>query len=295
MKTVSFTGKSGTGKSYQATALAQRRGFDAIIDDGLLIYKGQIVAGTSAKKCATKAAAMRAALFNVAEHRDAVAAAINELRPNAIMIIGTSDRMTDIVAEQLGIAPVEERIYIEDVSTEEDMQQAAHYRIDEGEHLIPAPMGQLKRDFAGYFMNPLKLIRDRALGTALDVNHGSRNKQEDSPGERTVVRPTFSYSGTFEISEQVIRDIINIAARKYRSHLVVVDRMSHGKQLNMSVTIDVRVIKDSSSIESCEAFQKDVYDTISHMTSFTLENVNVRICDVVGSTGELASEKLHGQ
>ena len=56
MKIVSFTGKSGTGKSYQATALAQRRGFDAIIDDGLLIYKGQIVAGTSAKKCASKAA-----------------------------------------------------------------------------------------------------------------------------------------------------------------------------------------------------------------------------------------------
>lgn len=295
MKTVSFTGKSGTGKSYQATALAQRRGFDAIIDDGLLIYKGQIVAGTSAKKCKTKAAAMRAALFNVAEHRDAVVAAINDLKPNAIMIIGTSDRMTDIVAEQLGIAPIEERIYIEDVSTEEDMQQAAHHRIDEGEHLIPAPMGQLKRDFAGYFMNPLKLIRDRALGTALDVNQGSKNKHESSSDERTVVRPTFSYSGTFEISEQVIRDIINIAARKYRAHLVVVDRMSHGKQLNMSVTIDVRVVKDSSSIESCEAFQKDVYDAISHMTSFTLENVNVRICDVVRNPGELASEKLHGQ
>ena len=78
MKTVSFTGKSGTGKSYQATALAQRRRFDAIIDDGLLIYKGQIVAGTSAKKCATKAAAMRAALFNVQEQRDAVVAAIEE-------------------------------------------------------------------------------------------------------------------------------------------------------------------------------------------------------------------------
>ena len=61
MKVVSFTGKSGTGKSFQATALAQRRGFDAIIDDGLLIYKGQIVAGTSAKKCASKAAAMRTA------------------------------------------------------------------------------------------------------------------------------------------------------------------------------------------------------------------------------------------
>ncbi|MBR2674532.1 MAG: hypothetical protein IKE52_03635 [Mogibacterium sp.] len=295
MKTISFTGKSGTGKSYQATALAQRRGFDAIIDDGLLIYKGQIVAGTSAKKCKTKAAAMRAALFNVAEQKDAVVAAIEEHKPNAIMIIGTSDRMTDIIASQLGIGAVEERIYIEDVSTEEDRKQAAHHRIDEGEHLIPAPMGQLRRDFAGYFMNPLKLIRDMALGTALDVDSGSKGKADDTSDERTVVRPTFSYSGTFEISEQVIKDIIKIAARKYSPNLVVVDRMSNGKPLNMSVTIDVRVIRSAESIDGCMAFQKDVYETISRMTAFTIENVNVRICDIARDYRDLVSAKLHGQ
>ena len=115
-----LVGESGTGKSYQATALAQRKGFEAIIDDGLLIYKGQIVAGTSAKKCTTKAAAMRAALFNVAEQREEVIKAIEEHKPKALMIIGTSDRMTDIIADQLGFGPIEERIYIEDVSTEED-------------------------------------------------------------------------------------------------------------------------------------------------------------------------------
>ena len=95
MKVVSFTGKSGTGKSFQATALAQRRGFDAIIDDGLFIYKGQIVAGSSAKKCASKAAAMRTALFNYEDHREEVKAAIESYKPKALMIIGTSDRMTD--------------------------------------------------------------------------------------------------------------------------------------------------------------------------------------------------------
>ena len=85
MKVVSFTGKSGTGKSFQATALAQRRGFDAIIDDGLLIYKGQIVAGSSAKKCASKAAAMRTALFNYEAHREEVKDAIANYDPQALM------------------------------------------------------------------------------------------------------------------------------------------------------------------------------------------------------------------
>lgn len=295
MKTVSFTGKSGTGKSYQATALAQRRRFDAIIDDGLLIYKGQIVAGTSAKKCATKAAAMRAALFNVPEQRDAVVAAIKEHKPNVIMIIGTSDRMTDIIADQLGIDKPSERIYIEDVSTEEDRKLAAHYRIDEGEHVIPAPLGQLRRDFAGYFMNPLKHFRDKARGTSLNTPQPEKPKDSGPSDDRTVVRPTFSYSGNFEISEQVIRDIINITASKYEGSLMVVDRMSNGKQLNMSVTIDVRVLKDSSAIDSCMDFQRDVHETISGMTAFTIDNVNVRISDIADDHADLISRKLHGQ
>ena len=168
MKVASFTGKSGTGKSFQATALAQSRGFDAIIDDGLLIYKGRIVAGSSAKKCASKAAAMRTALFNYEDHREAVREAIQQYDPEALMIIGTSDRMTDIVADQLGIGPIGERIYIEDVTTEEEREIARHFRQDEGEHVIPAPVGQLRRDFAGYFMDPIKHFIDNIRCTLSD-------------------------------------------------------------------------------------------------------------------------------
>ena len=291
MKVVSFTGKSGTGKSFQATALAQRRGFDAIIDDGLLIYKGQIVAGSSAKKCASKAAAMRTALFNYEDHREEVKAALEHYDPNVLMIIGTSDRMTDIVATQLGLQTPEERIYIEDVTTEEERQIAAHYRNDEGEHVIPAPMGQLKRDFAGYFMNPLKKFIDMARGNA--VEEGDKNEDDDNRDDRTVVRPTFSYFGSFSISEQVIRDIIRIAAEKYDTHLVVVDRMNNGKQINMSITIDVMAIRDPGSVDKCIELQRDVFDALTTMTAFTIESVNVRIRDIVKDREEMLSKKLH--
>ena len=279
MKVASFTGKSGTGKSFQATALAQRRGFDAIIDDGLLIYKGQIVAGRSAKKCASKAAAMRTALFNYEDHREEVKAAIERYAPEALLIIGTSDRMTDIVAGQLGLQTPEERIYIEDVTTEEERRIAYHYRNDEGEHVIPAPMGQLRRDFAGYFMNPLKKFIDKARGNAVE---GSADTEEESNDDRTVVRPTFSYFGSFSISEQVIRDIIR-----------VVDRMNNGKQTNMSVTIDVMAIRDPASIDMCIGLQRDVFDALANMTAFTIESVNVRIRDMVKDREEMLSRKLH--
>lgn len=291
MKIVSFTGKSGTGKSYQATSLAQKRGFDAIIDDGLLIYKGQIVAGTSAKKCASKAAAMRTALFNYEDHRNEVKSALVRYQPETLMIIGTSDRMTNIIAEQLGLHEPEERIYIEDVTTEEERAEAAHHRYDEGEHVIPAPVAQLRRDFAGYFMNPLKLIRDRALGNA--VASRPDREDDDGPTDRTVVRPQFSYYGKFSISEQVIRDIIRIAASKYEDTLVVADRMSNGRQNNMSVTIDVRAIKDPSAVDKCIEFQRDVYDAIANMTAFTIDSVNVRIRDIAHGYEDLHSRKLH--
>lgn len=291
MKVASFTGKSGTGKSFQATALAQSRGFDAIIDDGLLIYKGRIVAGSSAKKCASKAAAMRTALFNYEDHRESVKEAIRHYDPEALMIIGTSDRMTDIVAEQLGIGPIGERIYIEDVTTEEEREIARHFRQDEGEHVIPAPVGQLRRDFAGYFMDPIKHFIDRARGNA--VHQGIKREEDEGPNDRTVVRPTFSYSGSFTISEQVIRDIIRIAAEKYESHLVVVDRMNNGKQTNMSVTIDVMAIRDPDSVGMCIALQRDVFMALAEMTAFTIESVNVRIRDIVRDADEMHSRKLH--
>ena len=292
MKVVSFTGKSGTGKSFQATALAQRRGFDAIIDDGLLIYKGQIVAGSSAKKCASKAAAMRTALFNYEDHREEVKAAIASYDPQALMIIGTSDRMTDIVAEQLGLQKPEERIYIEDVTTEEQRKLAAHYRIEEGEHVIPAPLGQLRRDFAGYFMDPIKQFIHKARGNAVDAEE-SQKQTADGPNDRTVVRPTFSYFGSFTISEQVIRDIIKIAAEEYESHIVVVDRMNNGKQTNMSVTIDVMAVRDPESIDKCMDLQQDVYGALVNMTAFTIDSVNVRIRDIVRDREEMLSRKLH--
>ena len=291
MKVVSFTGKSGTGKSFQATALAQRRGFDAIIDDGLLIYKGQIVAGRSAKKCASKAAAMRTALFNYEDHREEVKAALERYTPETLMIIGTSDRMTDIVATQLGLPAPEERIYIEDVTTEEERQIAYHFRNDEGEHVIPAPVGQLRRDFAGYFMDPIKKFIDKARGNA--VEEGTDDEEEDNGDDRTVVRPTFSYFGSFSISEQVIRDIVRIAAEKYDTHLVVVDRMNNGKQTNMSVTIDVMAIRDPASVDKCIELQRDVFDALATMTAFTIESVNVRIRDIVKDRAEMLSRKLH--
>lgn len=284
MKIISFTGKSGTGKSYQATALAQRRNIDAIIDDGLLIYKGSVVAGTSAKKSPSKREAMRIALFSHDWHKKEVVNALVKYHPETLMIIGTSDKMTNIVCESLGLHEPEERIYIEDVTTEEEREEAHYYRHIQGEHVIPAPMGQLKRDFAGYFMNPLKQFVGKALH-----NEDVPEPGDEEPDEfnRTVVRPQYSYFGMFTITEQALRDIVSLTADKYSDQLVIVDRLGNGKQMNMVITIDVRLLQSNHMVETCEDFQRDVHKAIEDMTSFSVDSVNIRIRDIRKDAAQL--------
>ena len=277
MKIISFTGKSGTGKSYQATALAQQRNIDAIIDDGLLIYKGQVVAGTSAKRSASKREAMRIALFSHDWHRTEVVNALVKYHPQTLMIIGTSEKMTNIIASELGLHEPEERIYIEDITTEKQREQAHYHRHIQGEHVIPAPMGQLKRDFAGYFMNPLKQFVGKARH---DEGLPSAVEEEADEFNRTVVRPQYSYFGLFTISEQAIRDIVSLTAEKYHDDLAVLGRMSNGKQMNMMITLDVRLLRSNHMVDVCERFQKDVHDAIEDMTSFSVDGVNIRIKDI---------------
>ena len=91
----------------------------------------------------------------------------------------------------------------------------------------------------------------------------------------------------------MIRDIIRISAEKYDSHIVVVDRMNNGKQQNMAVTIDVMAVRDPESVDKCLGLQKDVFDALSSMTAFTIESVNVRIRDIVGSREEMRARRLH--
>ena len=63
MRVISFVGESGTGKSYRATKLANKKNIECIIDDGLLIKGAVILGGTSAKREPTRIGSIKKALF----------------------------------------------------------------------------------------------------------------------------------------------------------------------------------------------------------------------------------------
>ena len=130
MKIYGLSGKSGTGKSYNAGELCGRMHIPAIIDDGLFICGSTIVAGTSAKKQETRIGAVKTALFMDNSHCAEVRAAIRRTKPDSILILGTSDDMVEKIAERLGLPKPSRIIHIEDITTPAQRNKASKERSD---------------------------------------------------------------------------------------------------------------------------------------------------------------------
>ena len=195
MRTIGFIGPSGTGKSHRATWVSRERGIECIIDDGLLIRGNNIIAGHSAKRESTRIGSIKCALFTDEVHAAEVKKAFNMYKPESVLILGTSDEMVDTIAKRLEIGPVVDKIYIHEVASEFEIKQALSTRRGQGKHVIPVPTFELKKEFSGYFLDPLQVFRRRGKGSYQLV------------GEKSVVRPTFSYMGRYTISDYTIYQI----------------------------------------------------------------------------------------
>lgn len=229
MYTMAFIGPSGTGKSHRSVTIANEMGADAIIDDGLLISKNKVLAGYSAKKEPTKLAAVRRALFTRQEDVEDVKKAIAEHGLKKIMILGTSLAMAQRIAGQLEIDPIKKIIRIEDVATPQEMEAAVKMRTTEGKHVIPVPVFEIKNDFSGYFLHPLRTLK-KSFGK-------SSAAQED----KSIVRPTFSYMGQYTISDSVVSNIAAFEAMKVdgvtRVNSVAVNNSSDGARIQIALTL----------------------------------------------------------
>lgn len=202
IRVLAFVGPSGTGKSYRAQMVAGENNINYIIDDGLFIKGNEIIAGHSAKKAPTKIETVRNALFIEEEKKDEIIKAIKKYKPEGILILGTSDGMVEKIAKNIGLPKIEKIIYIQDVASEEEMEDAKRMRTIEGKHVIPVPTFELKKDFSGYILDPLQIFKFK----------GKENKPYVS--EKSIIRPTFSYMGKFTISDSVFRQIMEYILEK---------------------------------------------------------------------------------
>lgn len=269
MRIVGFVGASGTGKSYRALWVAKERDIDYIIDDGLLIYQERIVAGKSAKRAPTKIGSIKAALFLENSHRMQVIEAIEKRRPKAILILGTSDAMVEKIAQTLGLGTISEIIYIEDVATEYEIKQAINTRIGQGKHVIPVPNIELKKDFSGYFLDPLQIFKRKSKGNFQEI------------GEKSVVRPPFSYNGKYTISDYAIYQIVN--------HIIIgMDEMEKISRfrLNMSdegviLDMDIIMVHGYNLVEAINKVQNSIKDDLENFAGMNIQKMYITVKDLV--------------
>jgi uncharacterized alkaline shock family protein YloU len=262
LRVVAFIGSSGTGKSHRSTWIAKEKNIEFIIDDGLLIHGTSIVAGKSAKKESTRIRSVKTALFTEDSHRYDVKSAIELYNPEGILILGTSDGMVQHIAEKMGLH-ITETVYIEDVASKAEIELAIHTRKYEGKHVIPVPTFEIKKDFSGFFLDPLRIFRRKGEGHYQLI------------GEKSVVRPTFSYLGKFTISDYAIYQIIEYVSLQipgvHKISRFRVDTQSEG----LYVDIDLTLVYGYVIKQLLLTVQKNVSTEIEKLTSLNIIALNI--------------------
>jgi uncharacterized alkaline shock family protein YloU len=265
MEVFALYGQSGSGKSHHASLLANELGIRLIIDDGLAVMDGKILAGQSAKRESSRLAAVRRAIFAEPEHALLVREKIQQVRPARVLILGTSKTMVLRIAEALELPAPGRFIDIREVSSKEDIRRAMKIRREQGKHVIPAPTLEVKKTFAGYLIDPLRFLIPRKA-----------NRQTGSLIiEKSVVRPTWSSFGKFFIADSVVGAIAVRSAREAqgvaRVRKVLVETSDDGVHIDLDIVLKYGlppfdVLRDS---------QKRVKQMVEFCTALTVLAVDV--------------------
>lgn len=269
MDVIAFVGPSGTGKSHRALVVAHENNAECIIDDGILIYNNRIVGGMSAKKEENRIRAVRRAIFQDPEQVASVKAAIANIKPNRIMILGTSDNMVEKIAKALDIPKPSRYIFIEDVASPKDIERAQYARLKEGKHIIPVPTMELKPHFKGYLIDPIKSIWRRT----------KISKHEDN-WEKSVVRPSFSYYGKLIFGDRIIEDLIKNSVKKTEGVASVNDiTIKKSTQVNngLILSMDVVVMLGFVVKEVMTNLQKSIRQELEYITGMSVEKLSIKV------------------
>ncbi len=272
MRVVGFIGPSGTGKSHRASWVAREREIEFIIDDGLLIKVNQVVAGISAKRESTRIGSVKRALFLDEMHAKDVKDAIALHKPEAIMIIGTSDEMVEKIASHLELPEVSQKVYITDVANDFEIKQAMSTRKEQGKHVIPVPTFEIKQDFSGYFLDPLQIFKRKGKGSYQLV------------GEKSVVRPTFSYLGKYTISDYTVYQIVEYIVVNVPGVSKISRFRAENRPDGIFMEMDLVLVYGYPIRALIQGIQLKVKDEVEKLTALNIGALNITVKSLVVET-----------
>lgn len=263
LEVIAFVGKSGTGKSHRAHLVARQYGAELIIDDGLLIHGNRVVAGYSAKREETKVGAIRRALFQEPHHAEEVREKLREIAAERILVIGTSEKMVRSICRTLELPEPKKVVFIEEVSTPREIEEARRIRTVDGKHVIPVPTLEIKKYFSGYLLDPLKIFYRRG--------------RQEIVAEKSVVRPTYSYLGRYTVADTVISQIALHVARNIEGigggGRAVVENHGSGVAISLELTVQYGI----PILPLMEKVQQEVKEKVEYMTALNVLRVDIKV------------------
>lgn len=260
-----FVGPAGTGKSQRASQVARQHGIDLIVDDGLVVSRGRIMAGRSAKSEGNMVRAIRRALFEYPAHRAEVLGFLEGRAPCRLMLLATSEGMMRKIVAKLGLSDPVKIIGITDVATQEEIDNALRERREKKQHVVPVARTQIQRNFAGKLVSQLKDLF----------------KSRDRDDGRTIVKPPFSFDGHVTIGREAIlemcRRLVVIGDHVRKVHEIELETDDDSLEVNLA--IDIR-LGSRSALLIARLLQKKISVGLSYFTGMDVRKVNVRIHEI---------------
>ncbi len=281
MEVYALIGASGTGKSHNANSVMEDYGIDMMIDDGLLIKDGKKMAGTSAKAEETTVGAVKRAIFHDPMHAAEVRERIAQLQPKRILILGTSEKMIDKITAALNLPPVKNKIFIQDILSQEQIELAQQMR-REGKHVIPLPSIEVKKDLPNYWIDSIwgfmtKKTKDKHKGKEKDAD---TDKSRVSSEDKCIVRPRFSQLGRLTISENAIEQIVRhnlIQQNEFDGNAKIHVDMN---ELGVSIYCEMKIKFGIPMQQAIEQFQINTIRDLDDMTNLSVGRIDVRIIGI---------------
>ena len=261
-----FVGPAGTGKSHRATHVAKQNGIGVIIDDGLVISRGRILAGRSAKSEVNRLRAIKRAIFEYEDHREEVVRYLTKNPPAKLMILATSEGMINKIVKRLGLNQPSKIIKIEDISTPSEIEAALRERREKKQHVVPVAKAQVQQNFAGKLVSQIR---------------GFFRGRDKDESRNTIVKPLFSFNGKVTIEHDALVEMskklleLGNHVRKIRELEIEI----YDEKINMNIEIDLN-LGGKSALLIARALQKKILKGLSYLTGMEIRQVNIRVNEI---------------
>jgi hypothetical protein len=194
--------------------------------------------------------------------------ALGREKPKRVLLLGTSENMVHKIAKTLDLPQIGKIIRIEDIASKSDLDKAHFYRVKEGKHIIPVPTIELKPHFSGYLIDPLQSFFKRG------------NTKRRRLGEKSIVRPVFSYYGKLIIDDMAIKTIVARVARTkdYVNKIsgIKVKHLKNGDdERGLKISMEVALKYGNHIPTLISQTQERIREAVEFMTGMIVHEINI--------------------